>query len=86
MLVDRTYNIRFTEDKDGEIVGKHKVTVRTTTVDEIRVEDKTTGLMVTPELPESYQPKLSLEYSREVKPGANEIVFDLAEGTPASEG
>ncbi|MFO0999554.1 MAG: hypothetical protein U0936_04400 [Planctomycetaceae bacterium] len=34
--------------------------------------------MVTPELPESYQPKLSLECSREVKPGANEIVFDLA--------
>jgi hypothetical protein len=28
--------------------------------------------------------RLSLEYSREVKPGTNEIVFDLAVGTPAS--
>jgi hypothetical protein len=84
--VDGTFNIRFTEDKDGALVGKHKVTVRTAAVDEIQVEDKTTGLMVTPELPEGYQPKLSLEYSREVKPGTNDIVFDLAEGTPASSG
>ena len=84
--VDGTYNIRFTEDKDGALVGKHKVTVRTAAVDEIQVEDKKTGLMVTPDLPEGYQARLSLEFSREVKPGTNEIVFDLAEGTPASGG
>ena len=27
-----TYNILFTEDKDGALVGKHKVTVRTAAV------------------------------------------------------
>ena len=83
---DGTYTIRFTEDKDGALVGKHKVTVRTAAVDEIQVEDKTTGVIVTPDLPEGYQAKRSLEYNREVKPGTNEMVFDLAEGTTASGG
>ena len=84
--MDGTYNIRFTEDKDGALVGKHKVTVRTAAVDEIQVEDKKTGRMVTPDLPEGYQAKLLLEYNRDVKPGTNEIVFDLAEGRPISGG
>ena len=81
--IDGSYNIRFTEDKDGALVGKHLVTVRTSAVDEIEVEDKTTGLMVTPELPEGYQAKLELEYDREVKSGSNEINFDLGEGKRA---
>jgi hypothetical protein len=29
---DGTYNIRFTEDENGALVGKHKVTVRTAAV------------------------------------------------------
>ena len=81
--VDGSYNIRFTEDRDGALIGKHKVTVRTAAVDEIEIEDKATGLMVTPALPEGYRPKLSLEYDLEVKSGTNEINLDLAEGRPA---
>ena len=83
--VDGTYNIRFTEDRDGALVGKHKVTVRTASVDEIEVEDKSTGLMVTPELPEGYAAKLELEYDREVKSGSNEIDLDITEGQPATQ-
>lgn len=81
--VDGVYNIRFTEDKDGAPVGKHRVTVRTAAIDEIEVEDKTTGLMVAPELPDGYKAKLELEYDREVKSGSNEIDLDIAEGKPA---
>ena len=81
--VDGTYNIRFTKDRDGALIGKHRVTVRTSSVDEIEVEDKSTGLMVIPELPEGYQARLALVYDHEVKPGSNEINLDLAEGQPA---
>jgi hypothetical protein len=81
--LDGTYNIRFTESRDGALIGKHKVTVRTAAADEIEVEDKLTGLMITPELPEGYLEKVELEYDREVKPGSNEIDLDLTEGALA---
>lgn len=75
---DGHYELRFTESRDGALVGQHTVSIRTAALDEIEVEDKSTGLMVRPPVPEGYQPGLQVEFEREVKPGDNTHNFDLA--------
>ncbi len=37
------YRLQFSESRNGALVGKHKVTIRTSAKDEIEVEDRTTG-------------------------------------------
>ena len=54
------------------------MTIRTASLDEVQVEDKATGLMVTPPLPDGYKPKLEVTFEREVQRGRNTIDFDLA--------
>jgi hypothetical protein len=76
------YSVQFTESREGALIGRHEVSVRTAGLDEIEVEDRTTGKMVTPVLPAGYQPKLQLVYDREVQSGSNVIDLDLAQGTP----
>ena len=58
-------------------MGSHEVTLRAARRDEIQVEDKTTGLMVTPELPENYKENLEVKYEEVVSLGDNVIDFDL---------
>jgi hypothetical protein len=76
------YRVQFTASREGALIGRHEVTVRTAGLDEIEVEDRTTGKMVTPVLPVGYRPKLQLVYEREVQTGANVIDLDLALGNP----
>lgn len=83
--VDGTFKIKFSGDRDGAPVGKHLVSIRTAAKDEIEVEDKSTGLMVKPDLPEGYQEKVELFFDREVSSGSNEINFDLKEGRSQTE-
>lgn len=78
---DGNYSVQFTESREGALIGRHEVTVRTAGLDEIAVEDRTTGRMVTPVLPVGYRPKLQLVYAREVQSGSNVIDLDLAQGT-----
>ena len=42
------YELRFSQTKRGALVGRHEATLRTSKRDEIQIEDKSTGLMVTP--------------------------------------
>jgi hypothetical protein len=71
------YALQYSKSRAGAPVGKHSVTIRTASKDEIQVEDKTTGKMVTPPLPKSYRPRLEAKFEREVVPGRNEMDFDL---------
>lgn len=79
------YSLRFSATRDGAPVGKHEVLVRTARKDEIQVEDKSTGLMVTPKLPEGYKANVELVFDREVTTGENEINLELKEGSPAKD-
>lgn len=71
------YELLYTKSKKGALVGQHQVTVRTSSVDEIQVEDKKTGKMVTPPLPPGYKPKLEVQFDRAVESGGNEIDLEL---------
>jgi len=82
--VDGRYVLKFSPTRNGALVGKHQVTIRTAAVDEIQVEDKATGQMVTPPLPPGYQPRQELQFEREVQRGRNTLDFDLASGSPAT--
>ncbi|MGD9854027.1 MAG: hypothetical protein AB7U20_03665 [Planctomycetaceae bacterium] len=75
--VEGKYELQFTKDRNGALVGRHEVTVRTSSIDEIQIEDKTTGKMVTPALPQGYAPNFEVRFEREVKPGRNEINLEL---------
>lgn len=79
------YTLQFTETRAGAPVGKHEVLLRTARKDEIQVEDKSTGLMVTPKLPDGYKANIELVFDREVLSGENVIDFDLKEGVPAKD-
>lgn len=72
--------LQYSPSKQGALVARHEVTIRTAAKDEIQVEDRKTGLMVTPPLPEGYKEKVELVFDREVKSGDNVLDFDLAEG------
>jgi hypothetical protein len=74
---DGSYELQFTESRNGAQIGKHQITIRTAAEDEIQVEDKTTGLMVTPPLPAGYQGRLEFTFDREVASGENVHDFDL---------
>lgn len=74
---DGQYELRFSQSKKGALVGRHEVTLRTSKRDEIQVEDKSTGLMVTPKLPENYKGNLELKFEEVVSRGVNHIDFDL---------
>uniref|UniRef100_A0A7C2K1E2 Carboxypeptidase regulatory-like domain-containing protein n=1 Tax=Schlesneria paludicola TaxID=360056 RepID=A0A7C2K1E2_9PLAN len=71
------YDLLFTRSKKGALVGKHEVRVRTSSVDEIQIEDKATGRMITPPLPPGYQPRLEVTFDREVEPGSNVIDLEI---------
>ena len=71
------YMLRFSQSKRGALVGSHEVTLRSAKRDEIEVEDKTTGKMVTPDLPENYKKNLELKFDEIVTSGHNTIDFDL---------
>ena len=71
------YELRFSQTKRGALVGRHEATLRTSKRDEIQIEDKSTGLMVTPKLPENYKGNLELKYDEVVSSGDNVIDFDL---------
>jgi hypothetical protein len=75
------YRLQFSESRNGALVGKHKVTIRTSAKDEIEVEDRTTGKMIKPPLPKGYQEKVELTFDREVASGENSVDFDLAQGS-----
>jgi|GEM_PF-286718 len=75
--VDGKYVLKFTKNRDGALVGQHEVTVRTSSVDEIQVEDKTTGKMVTPPLPEGYRANLEAQFAHSVKSGTNTIDLEI---------
>jgi hypothetical protein len=79
------YELLYTKSKRGALVGRHEVTVRTSSLDEIQVEDRKTGLMVTPPLPAGYKPKAQAQFEREVASGGNEIDLDLATATAAAQ-
>lgn len=81
---DGTYILKFSGSRNGAPVGKHLVSIRTAAKDEIEVEDKSTGLMVRPELPEGYQEKVELYFDQVVESGSNEIDFELSEGRDKS--
>ncbi|MFM8475408.1 MAG: hypothetical protein ACKOEO_06385 [Planctomycetaceae bacterium] len=74
------YELKFTEGVNGALIGRHEVLVRTAAVDELQVEDKSTGLLVTPPLPKGYQERQEVIFEREVKSGSNEINLELSEG------
>ena len=76
------YELRFSESRNGALVGRHEVTIRTAALDEIQVEDRETGKLVTPALPAGYKPKLELKFERAVDEGDNTIDFQLETGTP----
>lgn len=79
--VNGKYDLLFDKKRKGALVGQHQVTIRTSAVDEIQVEDKQTGKMVTPALPQGYRPKLQVQFDREVKSGINEVNFELQDAT-----
>jgi hypothetical protein len=81
---DGKYILQFSESKNGALVGKHQVTIRTSGKDEIEIEDKQTGLMIKPPLPSGYKEKVELTFDREVVSGGSTLDFDLAQGTEVS--
>lgn len=72
------YELQFSPSANGAMIGRHEVTVRTPSKDEIEVEDKTTGKMVVPPLPAGYQERLQVQFEREVKSGDNLHDFEIA--------
>ena len=74
------YVLQYNASRQGALVARHEVTIRTAARDEIQIEDRSTGLMVTPPLPDGYKEKVEVLFDREVKSGDNVIDFDLAEG------
>lgn len=75
---DGKYELQFSMSRQGAPVGQHEVTIRTPKKDEIQVEDKTTGKMVTPALPAGFVENLEKQFSREVQSGDNKIDFELS--------
>jgi hypothetical protein len=80
------YELLYTRSRKGALVGKHAVTVRTSSLDEIQVEDKKTGLMVTPKLPKEYRPKLEAQFERQVAAGDNPIDLEIKPGPRSGRG
>lgn len=80
------YELAYTRSKKGALVGQHEVTVRTSSIDEIQVEDKATGLMITPKLPPGYKPKLEVKFQRSVEARSNEIHLELTSGESLASG
>jgi hypothetical protein len=80
--VDGRYELQFSESRNGALVGRHEVTIRTAALDEIQVEDRETGKLVTPVLPAGYKPKLELKFERAVEAGDNTVDIQLETGTP----
>ena len=80
--VDGRYELQFSESRNGALVGRHEVTIRTAALDEIQVEDRETGKLVTPVLPAGYKPKLELKFERAVEAGGNTVDIQLETGTP----
>lgn len=76
---DGKYDLQFDRKRKGAMVAQHQVTIRTSAIDEIQVEDKQTGKMVTPTLPPGYRPKLQVQFNREVKSGSNQLNFEIQE-------
>lgn len=77
------YTLQFSRTRQGALVGRHNVTIRTAGLDEVQVEDKSTGQMITPPLPDGYQPRLEVQFEREVQRGRNTFDFDLASADAA---
>ena len=84
--VDGVYELQFSPSRNGALLGRHQVTIRTSAKDEIEVEDKATGLMVVPPLPDGYQERLEVTFEREVTSGDNIHDFDLASAQQAAAG
>jgi len=72
------YKLIYTKDLKGAPVGKYEVTVRTANKEELQVEDKTTGKLVTPTLPKGYKANLEANFEREVAKGDNSLDFEIA--------
>jgi hypothetical protein len=72
------YELQFSPSANGAMIGRHEVTIRTSSKDEIEIEDKTTGKMVVPPLPAGYRERLQVKFERDVKPGDNLHDFDIA--------
>jgi hypothetical protein len=79
---DGNYRLQFTRDRVGAPVGKHQVSIRTSHLDELQVEDKSTGLMVTPALPDGYRAGVEATFERTVVPGENLVDFELPSKVP----
>lgn len=75
------YSLLFSQTRKGAPVGRHEVLVRTAKRDEIQIEDKTTGKMVTPKLPDGYKANVQVQFEHVVQSGDNQIDLDLAAGT-----
>lgn len=72
------YTLLFSRSANGAIVGQHSVTVRTSGKDEIEIEDRNTGLMTVPPLPDGYLEHLQVEFEREVQSGSNVHDFEIS--------
>jgi hypothetical protein len=75
--VDGEYELQFSPSSNGAMIGRHEVTIRTSSKDEIEVEDKKTGKMVVPPLPQGYQERLQVQFERDVKSGDNQHDFEI---------
>lgn len=73
------YTLQFSQTRQGALVGKHNVSVRTSKRDEMEVEDKSTGLLVVAQLPTGYKENVQLQYERDVKSGHNVLDFELSQ-------
>lgn len=80
--VEGRYELRFSESRNGALLGRHEVMIRTAALDELQVEDRETGKLVTPVLPAGYKPKLELKFERVVEAGDNTVDFQLETGVP----
>lgn len=75
---DGTYELQFSTSRFGAQVGRHQVKVKTSPLDDLEVEDKSTGFMKRPDLPEGFRPNVEQEFERNVSPGLNKHDFELA--------
>ncbi|WP_157605203.1 hypothetical protein [Schlesneria paludicola] len=73
------YSLQFSQTRQGALVGKHNVSVRTSKRDEMEVEDKSTGLLVVTQLPSGYKENMQVQYERDVKSGHNVLDFELSQ-------
>lgn len=76
--IEGEYELQFSPSSNGAMIGRHEVTIRTSSKDEIEIEDKSTGKMVVPPLPAGYQERLQVQFEREVKSGENLHDFEIA--------